>query len=187
VPEALSILGGGALMSKRSGFTLIELMIVVAILGVLAALAIPAFSVYVRRAKTAEAYEDLKQLFNHAATYYVQTRNGSSMTSSADSACTVEASDNAISPSPVKQAGSYGAGFQALGYRVGAGYFRLEIDNPGGQRCHVAASSNDIYLFRAVGDLDGDGERSRFELATGSTSDNELYHARSFYIENETE
>jgi prepilin-type N-terminal cleavage/methylation domain-containing protein len=55
---------------KRSGFTLVELMIVVAIIGVLAAIAIPAFTRYVRKARTTEAVSHLNKQWVGSLAYY---------------------------------------------------------------------------------------------------------------------
>ena len=54
----------------QRGFTLIELMIVVAIIGILAAVAIPAFMKYMKKSKTAEASQFLKKMSDSARTYY---------------------------------------------------------------------------------------------------------------------
>jgi len=55
---------------KSRGFTLIELMIVVGILGLLASIAVPAMTKFLRRSKTSEARVNLAKLFDGTATFF---------------------------------------------------------------------------------------------------------------------
>ena len=54
------------------GFTLIELMIVVAIIGILAAIAIPNFTRFQARAKQSEAKANLKGIFTTAKSWFAE-------------------------------------------------------------------------------------------------------------------
>lgn len=58
------------LRKKTKGFTLIELMIVVAIIGILAAIAIPNFLRYQQKSRQAEAKANLGGIFTSEVSYY---------------------------------------------------------------------------------------------------------------------
>jgi type II secretion system protein G len=57
--------------SAQRGFTLLELMIVVAIMGILAAVAVPSMMRYIAKSKTSEAREELEKIYNGARIYYM--------------------------------------------------------------------------------------------------------------------
>ena len=56
---------------NQKGFTLIELMIVIAIIGILAAIAIPQFSAYRKRSYNSSAQSDVRNLATAQEAYYV--------------------------------------------------------------------------------------------------------------------
>ena len=58
------------MLQNRKGFTLIELMIVVAIIGILAAVAVPGFMKYIKDSKTTEAKSNLKAIAEGASSFY---------------------------------------------------------------------------------------------------------------------
>jgi type IV pilus assembly protein PilA len=59
----------------QKGFTLIELMIVVAIIGILAAIAIPNFVAYQAKSKQSEAKVSLGAIFTSAVAYQAESQN----------------------------------------------------------------------------------------------------------------
>ena len=70
------------IQKKQQGFTLIELMIVIAIVGILAAIALPAYQDYTVRAKISEALANLAEAKTNIAEYYAANNTFPSATAS---------------------------------------------------------------------------------------------------------
>ena len=60
-------------MKKNNGFTLIELMVVVSIIGILASVAMPQYQVYVHRSEVTEALGMAANIRENVTAYYVET------------------------------------------------------------------------------------------------------------------
>jgi type IV pilus assembly protein PilA len=163
-------------MKKRvKGFTLIELMIVVAIMGILAAVAIPAFIRYIQRAKTSEAKSNVQKIYSGAVAYYdaehVMREFGASAILGRRFPC-----DNGTSDwVPVTLAGggeknaqpdtdwtnstaTQGEIWKSLDFSIADhSYYAYRFV------CTTGPASTKAFRGQAQGDLDGDGTESLFE------------------------
>jgi type IV pilus assembly protein PilA len=157
------------LRQKVKGFTLIELMIVVVILGVLAAVAIPAFLKYIRRAKTSEAEEKLSGLFRSSSSYFAQEQALRSAVANAaiasqfpilspptPGACPICAGEDDGRCTPAESNWDTPT-WQALNFAItDPHYFSYQYLSAG-------TNTNASFTARAQADLDNDGTCSTFE------------------------
>ena len=140
---------------RRRGFTLLELMVAVAIIGILASTAITSFLRYQWRSKRSEAYANLESIRKVEISY--QSEFGSYVSAVPSPAVAV--------PSEMKQnwppRGYFdavpGGGFEQVGWAPeGPTFFDYEV---------VAmpdVGAGPYFTARAFGDVDGDGFLSVF-------------------------
>ena len=134
---------------RRAGFTLIELMVVVAIIGILSAVAIPAFVRFQLRAKAVEAGVNLQAISKTQESYFAEFGTYVSVSTPVPAAI----------PGTRKVPWPGSAGFDTLGWGPeGSVYFQYVVsaDNPGPSGVLLR------YTAEAAGDLDGNGSPSFF-------------------------
>jgi hypothetical protein len=147
-----------------------------------------------RRARTAEAVQTIQSIYASAAALYASERATRGIAATVVTACVAETTPLAPSnPGPDKVDVTGGPGFDQLAFKqADFVYFGYGINSiapaGGGIVCFTNPTGlSQVYTFYAEGDLDGDGDRSTFELAVGASGGYELYHARGFHIVNEIE
>jgi type IV pilus assembly protein PilA len=177
-------------LTKR-GFTLIELMIVVAIIGILAAVAIPAFLNYMKTAKSSEAVLGIDKIFQGAVSYFDSERVGQGVSATSLQHCLpTSASWTPASPAPSAEkyfAATYetqwnAATWKALNFQMGDNfYYQYEFDNAGGSACPITGAVAGLFNAKAQGDLDGDTTLSLFERAAALTAGGLIQGASGIY------
>lgn len=163
------------------GFTLVELMIVVVILGILAGVAIPAYSRYVRRSKTSEALGNISRIYQAQVVYYnvMQERGSVAVQSFIYSSIRPAAAPRA-SKYPVDPTGwANDTPWAALGFGIDTGHYYQYWTKPDD------GMPTTKFYASAFGDLDGDGIISNFSRI-GTVINGEV-QAAPVFVDNELE
>jgi prepilin-type N-terminal cleavage/methylation domain-containing protein len=128
---------------KRSGFSLIELMVVVAIIAFLAMIAVPNFNRFLAKAKRAEAYMNLSSIYAAEKAHHAEHGKYSDVLNG----------EGGIGWKPEGKT-QYTYGFAGAD---GRNHFVGKLGASGGQLQGSRADKNG-FVAVAAGDIDGDGD-----------------------------